>query len=95
MKYNSFIQSTKNINPPSSLTQIELAVWHVMNNNWDNKRKKGVKQLWVLKSHQSPKLQIIDKIWSIYFEIILPSAISICLLDILASSILCVAIINV
>ena len=36
MNYNNFIQSTKNINPPSSLTQIELAIWHVVNNNWEN-----------------------------------------------------------
>ena len=36
MNYNNFIQSTKKLNPPESLTQIELALWYVINNNWDN-----------------------------------------------------------
>ena len=36
MNYNNFIQSTKKINPPESLTQIELALWYVINNNWDS-----------------------------------------------------------
>ena len=36
MKYNSFIQSTKKQTPPKSLTQIELAIWHIVNNNWDS-----------------------------------------------------------
>ena len=36
MNYSNFISFTKKDSPPKKLTSIELAMWHVINHNWDN-----------------------------------------------------------
>ena len=35
MNYNDFIKLTKENQPPNSLTNINLALWHAKKNNWD------------------------------------------------------------
>ena len=35
MNYNDFIKLTKKSNPSNLLTDIHLALWHAMKNNWD------------------------------------------------------------
>mgnify|MGYP001237277121 CR=1 FL=1 len=35
MNYNDFIKLTKKNQPPNSLTDINLALWHAKKNNWD------------------------------------------------------------
>ena len=35
MNYNDFIKLTKESNPSNLLTDIHLALWHAMKNNWD------------------------------------------------------------
>ena len=36
MNYNTFITSIKSGFPPAKLTNPELAMWHAMNDNWNN-----------------------------------------------------------
>ena len=35
MNYNDFIKLTKKSNPSDMLSDIHLALWHAMKNNWD------------------------------------------------------------
>lgn len=35
MNYNDFIKLTKKSNPSDILSDIHLALWHAMKNNWD------------------------------------------------------------
>ena len=36
MNYNTFITSTKSDFPPSDLTDLELAMWYALNDNWNS-----------------------------------------------------------
>ena len=36
MNYNTFITSIKSGFPPDELTNLELAMWHAMNDNWNS-----------------------------------------------------------
>ena len=39
MDYDDFISSLKDTNPPTNISDYLLAMWHALNNNWDDAHK--------------------------------------------------------